>query len=970
LNNRVKESPVNINGISSYSFNKLNGANYSPISKSQTLFVVECKESQITFNKESNYKNEYCYFSSLMYSNNDKIELIEKNFYNQYALKDQTNFYKIKLQHESEIKIIYIDVITFSGEVNVIQDIQDGITCNQYSSINKIYLSFRFEKPSENLSDITFSIKAITNSYYAVLNNLGRGEIIEKDSIIEHELKSGISYLVTLNFEKLDIFDFGNKVVNFKKEKNYDLFPFMINFYSLNCEIEVHNLYYDQSGDQIEKILTNNFSSYTYDIINQNDARYKSSYFKYIIKVNKKDYSDYKRNSCKVYASAIELSKEHDIYTRDVLIPDNTPQQVMFGNNVTHVSYGYVNVNHDKDLLIKFHPYHIAQYKLKIYFNGIERKSGAENILEKEVIYIKHEEWANECTNNNTICYIQLDITLVKIKGNEEEKPILEFSINSIGSSFVSYIQKNIMKIDYVQNNLPQYYYTELGFNEVGFIALNFFKGSGKVYGKIINKNINEQNPDWRGKYKLPDENDIIIMDPFKNKAEFNTYNLDCDNECYLLLTIKPDVETIDIQINRNYPYSIIVHSYLSGADYIGIPLISIPLNQYVVGTVDEYDTYNRMFQFYSVWLNSDSEEVIINLQSEAGGIFINVGNERPTVRNYHFKIIAQGKDTIHFISRNEILKKGNLISLKNSVLTLGIWANSLDNVYTTPFAFSVSLGSGNGKDIYKVNSNQKTLCKTKHFPDGKNRCLYIIEDEMKNIDDRLKENNNDVEKAARKLEEKIKEKIDEVNKEQEKEVNSIIKEIENLLKDKLNEYYEKKEFSKTNINTNRGLTMKMVISLFTSAVSGIAVRSGLVVIAEAVIGAAAGAGAAGAGVASSAIAGALLGPAGVLIGLGVGVAISVSTFLFHWFNKTKRYISGLEESRTSLSLKFDEIKSNFTSDFKIFRESVINELNVKLEIISKDINKIDKKKWEEIKKNYLIQKKIIEKMIMNKLKD
>jgi GTPase Era involved in 16S rRNA processing len=255
-------------------------------------------------------------------------------------------------------------------------------------------------------------------------------------------------------------------------------------------------------------------------------------------------------------------------------------------------------------------------------------------------------------------------------------------------------------------------------------------------------------------------------------------------------------------------------------------------------------------------------------------------------------------------------------------------------------------------------------------FDLGKYRCLDIIDDEIKNNDDRLKENNNDVEKAARKLEEKIKEKIDEVNKEQEKEVNSIIKEIENLLKDKLNEYYEKKEFSKTNINTNRGLTMKMVISLFTSAVSGIAVRSGLVVIAEAVIGAAAGAGAAGAGVASSAIAGALLGPAGVLIGLGVGVAISVSTFLFHWFNKTKRYISGLEESRTSLSLKFDEIKSNFTSDFKIFRESVINELNVKLEIISKDINKIDKKKWEEIKKNYLIQKKIIEKMIMNKLKD
>ena len=205
----------------------------------------------------------------------------------------------------------------------------------------------------------------------------------------------------------------------------------------------------------------------------------------------------------------------------------------MFGNNITHASYGYINVNHDKDLIVKFHPYHIVQYKVKIYFNGIERKSGAKNIVDKDAIFINHEEWANECNNNNAICYIQLDITLVKIKGNEKEKPVLEFSIKSIGSSFVTYIQKNIMKIDYVQNSQPQYYYTEIDDNELGFIALNFFKGNGKVYGKIFNKNISDQNPDWRGKCKLPDENDIIKIDPFTNKANFDTYEKDCNNNCY-----------------------------------------------------------------------------------------------------------------------------------------------------------------------------------------------------------------------------------------------------------------------------------------------------------------------------------------------------------------------------------------------------------------------------------------------------
>jgi len=731
LNNRVKESPMNINRISSYSYKKLLGANYSPISKSQTLFVVECKEGHKALNKESNNNNEYCFFSSLIYSNNDKIELIENIFYNQYALKDQTNFYKIKLHHESEIKKIYIDVITFSGEVNVTQDIQDGITCNQYISINKIYLSSTVGKPSENLSDITFSIKAISNSYYTVLYKLGRGESDDKNSLIKNELQSGISYLVTINAALMDIYSIESRIVKFSKEKNYDLSPYMVNFYSLNCEIEVNNIYYDQSGAPIDTILPNKFNSYTHDIINQNDVRYKFSSFEYRIKVIDEDYLEYNKKICKVYASAIELSNVHDIHTRDILIPDNTPQQVMFGNNITHVSYGYTNVNHDKDLIIKFRLYHKAQYKLKIYFNGIERKSGEEKILNNQAIYIQHKEWVNECNNNNTICYIQLDITLEKIKGHEQENPVLEFSIKSIASSFVTYIPKNIMKIDYVQNSQPQYYYTEIDNNESGFITLNFLRGSGKIYGKIVNKNISEENPDWRGKYKLPDESDLIILDSFTNKAEFSTNLLDCDNGCYLLITIKSDVETLDFEINRNYPYSIIVHSHSTSAYYFEIPIISIPLNEYVIGSVNLPEKSNRMSQFYSVWLNSDSEEVIIDLQSDAGGMFINVGNERPTVEESHFKILPQGKDTIHYISRNEILSKGNITTLKNAVLTLGIWTNSLDSEYTTPFVFVVRLGNGKEKDIYKVNSNQKALCKTKQFADGKNRCLYVIDNDF-----------------------------------------------------------------------------------------------------------------------------------------------------------------------------------------------------------------------------------------------
>ena len=239
----------------------------------------------------------------------------------------------------------------------------------------------------------------------------------------------------------------------------------------------------------------------------------------------------------------------------------------------------------------------------------------------------------------------------------------------------------------------------------------------------------------------------------------------------------------------------------------------------------------------------------------------------------------------------------------------------------------------------------------------GKYKCLEIIDDEIKNIDDRLKENNKDIEKTSKKLEGKIKEKIEEINKNQEEEIKSIIEKIENLLKDLLNKYFENKELSKTSVNNNRELTI--VLSLFNSAFSEIAIRTGLVLIGFTIGGAAASVGVTGA-------AGTFLGPLGLLL----GITISITALIIHLFSKTKRYKTSLEELKTRITNKFNELESNFKSDFKIFQESVINELNVKLEIITKNINKIDEIKWEQIKENYLIQKKKIEKIILDKKKD
>ena len=68
---------------------------------------------------------------------------------------------------------------------------------------------------------------------------------------------------------------------------------------------------------------------------------------------------------------------------------------------------------------------------------------------------------------------------------------------------------------------------------------------------------------------------------------------------------------------------------------------------------------------------------------------------------------------------------------------------------------------------------------------------------------------------------------------------------------------------------------------------------------------------------------------------------------------------------KKNIEKQFEELKNNFSSDFKIFRESIVNELYVKIEILNKDINKIDKKTWEELKNNYKNQKNNIKERIL-----
>ena len=712
-------SPKTINRFSSLNLVEDLHGDISPISKTQTLLVVECKDIE----GEQNF-DIFCGYNTMIKKNEESIQLIEDVYFSQYSLEDEEYRFKIKLTGENNAQKVLIDVMTFVGDVEVIPEFPSSLQYNIRKAINKIYISVK-GIPYNKVEELTFKVKGLSKTYYVVLFNIGRDEEVEFDSLITNELQSGIPYLVTIDPSKRDIYDIANKVVTFHNEKAIDDLAMMFNFYSLNCKIEVGQVYKDSDNNPTYQ-EAKKFDRFSHDFVERSDPRYAET-FEYRINVTETEGTFFAGTLCQIYASAVEINTKHLNNLRDIILPDNTPQRVMFGEKLNHVSYGYVHVDFEYDLLLLFDLKHTAQYKIKLYYENKKRET-EETIIANDVVFLSSTEWKDRCRDRSRPCYIQIDITLEQLK--EEKNPVLELSIKSVPSKTVTYLPKSLMKNDYLQNDISQYYYTDLGIAQSGYIYINFLRGSGKIYARIVEeKQEAEIGANWRGKYTLPSNDQYLTMNPYKKKIYFDTTGKKCEFGCYLLINVFSDDKNEDPDFKKYYPFTINVvpnPHVLSKS----IPIVTASIDEFIIGTIDIIDSSDNIYEIYQVFLTSDAEEVVIDFQSDSGGIFINVGEERPTISKAHFPFKPIGKDTIYHISKNEILAKTEgKKSLRGIALTIGVWANNTDSIDTTPYAFIVRLENGNENDIYRVNSDQKALCKTKKISNGdKYRCVYAIE--------------------------------------------------------------------------------------------------------------------------------------------------------------------------------------------------------------------------------------------------
>ena len=246
---------------------------------------------------------------------------------------------------------------------------------------------------------------------------------------------------------------------------------------------------------------------------------------------------------------------------------------------------------------------------------------------------------------------------------------------------------------------------------------------------------------------------------------------------------------------------------------------------------------------------------------------------------------------------------------------------------------------------------------------DYKNKCLDLIEDEKKNANQRLKDSDGDFGKASKKLEEKIKNLFEEMKNKQGIETNNILKEIIEKCQKSIDSHY-KNSLTSSEIEVQKAQAMDMTVTLISASLSGVASGVGLVFLGGTVVSAVA----AGtmAITTTTAIVSSFFGPIGIAAGLGIGGLVAGFGYIYRWWTKDSKYIEALDKTKSNLNTKFDDYESNFGKNFYSFRNSLIEELNIKNEILykNKDDIKISEAEWNKIIADYISKKEAIKRKL------
>ena len=662
------------------------------------------------------------------------------------------------LRNSTDFKLLYLDLLLFSGDVDIIPKTSD-LDFNKHYLSNKIFLSIHLENNDE-IKILEFSVIAKKNSYFMCDYNFfmkGMKDI--------NKLNSGINY-ITSKFIDEQTDDF-SKNIQLNNSDYQARKPFLISFYSPNCKFNLLDNYKDEDYEILSE--NNNFFQ---RIMDPSDTdRYKQIYNLFYEIIPDEDNSEISRKYCMVYVSGVPISSSPDQLVNFIILSEAVPHRYTFSRSYPAIVYAYCVTNINNTLVLNFKLIDKSAFIIRIY---LDDRLDEKRIYRNSQIYLRKEDFINSCESED-YCPVFVKI---EMEGRGGRKTV-EFTMYQI-DSVPHYLEKNVIKQDILHGNMPKHYYFEISNEEHGDITLDFKRGSGFIYATVQNRTLEKpmDNSEWRGLYHFPTTmRESLRFRQYGKKIDIDPRSTRrCTEGCYVLITIVSHMNYYGENLNDSIPFRISINPRIMLTNRtFDFPIVKMEVNEFVIGEIisgpprhrphrpphrrpnqidpsdqpwpnppqpgpDEpppppfpFENETR-YDYYSVILPFESEYVLIDWQADYPNLIVNVGNKRPTKESYHFNFTREGHDTVYRMNKSDIIKYDNLnhSSLRGVKLTLGIYSEKNDSIHSSPYAFKLFMpptyydDENLGAEIIHIRADQKVQCRPFKY-NNEYACMFAV---------------------------------------------------------------------------------------------------------------------------------------------------------------------------------------------------------------------------------------------------
>ena len=639
---------------------------------------------------------EKCTYEVSFSDEEDSLLLREDSRIAHYISPDSTNYYHFKISDFDNANKVFVYLRTFSGDANI-DVIDDPTERKRYYLENTQILEFsKYEYTGLYTLNVTSSIP----SFYLLSFSVLRNDETEENKIFDIGL--GVSFI--------DGIKNGTNSKKFKmhidKTRGKNL-KYIATFNAINCNIGVH--FYNDVVTSINGIFQHEIEidTETYD---KDHLEYKVDFISF------NDDSTYDNKFCLFHITAQEASSK-----TEAIISEGISTGFALTPKTNDVGFIYPHSANKSDILIKYNLENSYLVRMIVKINTVPQKELLFSRSSSHVI--PYNTIKNACPEDDQVCGI--NIHFITHESSTDSTIPLTFIIKSKDYT-PSTLVKNKLQVDLVAENTIQYYIVDISPEDKGEVVLNFKKGSGIMFAKMVGKDADpEENPNWNSRVRLPTpeekEESVGEFDRYKNNIKFDASKLFkygipvCNNGCELYIGVKStDIINKNKEQNDYLEYSIYVRPEynVSSVDdiehqkLINKVFVDLFANEYVTGYIESSSDVH--YYFFDV--QDDCDFIEVEFQSESCTLYINSGDKYPDPGKSKWEINSKISSTILTITKNDI----GVDNLKGVEFRMAVNSKKYDELMSMMYIFRIRMIKRSSKSVIEINGNLATVCDIK----------------------------------------------------------------------------------------------------------------------------------------------------------------------------------------------------------------------------------------------------------------